>query len=171
MYIKSGSDRKLEEKTKVPVSELRFTQIDRGGLGFWTEAKRRCSLDRTNAHKSRSRGSMASYVKKTKACRVTMCLLHWSRTELHPRKGQPPPSPSKRFLPKNSVLLWKPEDKKNLSDWSVQRIHLFMGPFTTIMFQALSLQVTCPRAAKRRMTLVLAPQTVWDYGLETRRCI
>lgn len=76
MYIKSGSDRKLEEKTKVPVSELRFTQIDRGGLGFWTEAKRRCSLDRTNAHKSRSRGSMASYVKKTKACRVTMCLLH-----------------------------------------------------------------------------------------------
>lgn len=67
MYIKSGSDRKLEEMTKVPVSELRFTQIDRGGLEFWTEAKKRCSLDRTNAHKSRSRGSAAHYMKETEA--------------------------------------------------------------------------------------------------------
>lgn len=76
MYIKSGSDRKLEEMTKVPVSELRFTQIDRGGLEFWTEAKRRCCLDRTIARKSRSRGSAAHDVEETKAGQVTTRFLH-----------------------------------------------------------------------------------------------
>lgn len=77
MYIKSGSDRKLEEMTKMLVSELRFTQIDHGGLEFWTEAKRRCSADRTNVHyKSRSFDSGAQYVKKIKACQGTTCFQH-----------------------------------------------------------------------------------------------
>lgn len=75
MYIKSESDRKLEEMTQVPASELRFTQIDHGGLEFWTEAKRRCSSDRTNARKSRSHGSAVHSVKKTKASQLTVRFL------------------------------------------------------------------------------------------------
>lgn len=50
-------------------SELRFRLIT-WGLKFWIEAKRRCSLYRTNVnHKSGSLGFAVQYVKEMEVCR------------------------------------------------------------------------------------------------------
>lgn len=117
------------------VSELRFTQTDHGGLEFWIEAKRRWSLDRTHVHyKSRCLGSAAHYVKKAKACQVATCFLHWLSAGCTPDRASPLSSELRKFLSKNSILLWKPQDN-NISDWSLQIMHVFRDPFTIIYFR------------------------------------